>query len=272
MNFQIVAVVLGGLAIIAFIIKGFWSGRQNRVPLVRDEKSERNAKVLEPTVENTAVDTKEPVTIIESQSIVVGENEDSEAKDGEVGSMYINAEDEKPEVDKSAKVQNNESLASSLLNKFKSFFKPKNVQPPEEKEEPKSVYQINIVKSDMSKISVLEASMLCQKYNLVLGDHNIYYHLDDDNREVFKICGSSAPYSLDGEGTEGVEYDALFLFMTLPDRGMAEDSYLAMVQFGFLLTKELDGRIVDNNRQNVNEEVILKNRDVLSEYDKLSEI
>lgn len=44
MDLQLLVIILGALAIFAFIIHGFVMGRVNRNPLVRDSMAENNAR------------------------------------------------------------------------------------------------------------------------------------------------------------------------------------------------------------------------------------
>jgi hypothetical protein len=56
--------------------------------------------------------------------------------------------------------------------------------------------------------------------------------------------------------------------MVLPEKGLAENAYLDMAQFAYILSKELDGEMVDKRRIPYTEERILLDRKILIAYDK----
>ena len=61
---------------------------------------------------------------------------------------------------------------------------------------------------------------------------------------------------------------AICLVMVLPEKGLAENAYLDMAQFAYILSKELDGEMVDKRRIPYTEERILLDRKILIAYDK----
>jgi FtsZ-interacting cell division protein ZipA len=136
--------------------------------------------------------------------------------------------------------------------------------------EPENLYQINVRRSNGEPISAMEAIQICERFNLALGEHDIYYCFDPKSgNEVFRVCGSTEPYGFAKSYKESVSYDAICLFMPLPDRGFAENSYCDMAAFAYKFATLIKGEMIDNNKKPIGEQFILHHREVLAAYDKL---
>ncbi|MGN1392659.1 MAG: cell division protein ZipA C-terminal FtsZ-binding domain-containing protein [Succinivibrionaceae bacterium] len=268
MGLQVSIAIVGFLALTFFIISGFWTGRQRRSVLIHDEQAEKNAKLLKPTLADIdEIQNKEQVVIVNSESIS--------------DQVFVDADSNKQiDVDNTDNTDNvvhndektgnsKHNLFNDLLVKIKHLFSSTTKVESPEVTEPKQVYQINIVKDNGEKISVKEAIAFCKKYNLVLGEYNLYYLMGENNNVIFKLCGSSEPYGFSESDSETVSYEALCLFLNLPDRGYAEDYYLKMAQFAYLVAKEIGGSMLDNQKKPMGEEIIMKDREILAIYDQV---
>ena len=58
--------------------------------------------------------------------------------------------------------------------------------------------------------------------------------------------------------------------MDLPDRGYAENNYVEMVSFGYIITQKLGGTMVNENSEPIDETMVNRVRDVLLAYDNLA--
>ena len=74
MDLQVLVIILGALAIVAFIVHGFVMGRVDRRPLVRDRMAESNAKAKTPT-SNDMGQVQGSVKIIDKDVINVDNKE-----------------------------------------------------------------------------------------------------------------------------------------------------------------------------------------------------
>jgi len=306
MDLQLLVIILGALAIFAFIIHGFVMGRVNRNPLVRDSMAENNARAKTPTSnepgqmqgavkiidkEIAGIDNKE---FIDNTDDIVITNSDAElnpeprtqtkepedsglqniqSRDADDAGAVNAGASEEHEVGKDMPEKN--SVLSGFWKKVSSLFAggKKSTNAAEGDMEPLSVYQINVRRKDGQPISAVTAVQICESCGLVLGEHDIYYYFDKNNpnNEVFRVCGSKEPYGFANSYQESVSYSALCLFMPLPERGFAEDSYLQMASFAyrFAHNPNVNGEMIDNNKRVIGEAFVLHHREVLAAYDRL---
>ena len=105
-------ILVGGIAILLFIIHGFWYGRQNREPLVRDEHVEENAKELKPT-------SNDKSDIIGNVSIVDNDFADELTKD--ISRQYSeNTDDIENNNEKTTMDENDMYINAEKKNKLKT--------------------------------------------------------------------------------------------------------------------------------------------------------
>ncbi len=293
MALQQMVIICGALAIAVFILHGLFMGRTHRTPLVRDEMAENNARSTFPTSNEAGV-TQGSVKIIgggkESAAMssapgkeFIDNTEDIVLKNSEAEEhMTAEARERQPEEEPAAEAPRGEEsegggFFAGLAAAVKSFFGRltagrEETAGQDAAAEPLSVYQINVRKKDGSPISVDAAVQICESCGLTLGEHDIYYYYDkkNPNNEVFRVCGSHDPYGFAKSYRDAVSYGALCLFMPLPDRGFAEDSYLEMAAFAYRFAYAIGGEMIDNNQKVIGEEFIMRHRAVLAGYDKLS--
>ncbi|MBQ3776409.1 MAG: hypothetical protein II847_09855 [Ruminobacter sp.] len=305
MDLQVLVIILGALAIVAFIVHGFVMGRVDRRPLVRDRMAESNAKAKTPTSNDMGqvqgsvkiidkdvinVDNKEFIdnaedVVLSKDDADMNQNTQNQKEDSfENEQQNINSmeavdspADQKAESDTKQEVDNdmsdNNSIVSSWWKKFCGLFtgSKKDGKNAENDMEPLSVYQINVRRKDGQPISATTAVKICENCGLVLGEHDIYYFFDKNNpnNEVFRVCGGKDPYGFAKSYQESVSYEVLCLFMPLPERGFAEDAYLQMASFAYRFAHQIDGEMIDNNKRAIGESFVLHHREVLAAYDRL---
>jgi len=289
---QLGLIILGTIAILSFIVYGCISGRANRKPLVRDEMSENNAKSKSPTSnekgdvsgsvkiiskEVASVDNKEFIS--NTEDIIIMKNSVAEEQlvtDGSIESSSVSAsssENVNMDSQQSDTGSDKEGIISRISRFLKSLLNRSSRGSGNNGEgsmEPENLYQINVRRSNGEPISAMEAIQICERFNLALGEHDIYYCFDPKSgNEVFRVCGSTEPYGFAKSYKESVSYDAICLFMPLPDRGFAENSYCDMAAFAYKFATLIKGEMIDNNKKPIGEQFILHHREVLAAYDKL---
>lgn len=276
MQVSFLVIVIGFIAILGFIIHGFWCGRQERSPLIRDEQAERNANSMHPTTDLGTSEGK--VTIIDND---FADEDLPNVINGNNDTMYINAE---KNVEKQEEKDNSDSVNASneqaienpsIWSKIKNLFG--NSAQKSEKEsteadtiqDPEDNYQIRINSTMGRPFAARDIVQLCEKYKLEHGKNNLYYHMND-GKEVFRLCGGEEPYVFDLDNLDTLTFSSLILILVLPDRGLAEDSYLRMAQFAYRLSLDLEGTMIDAHKNALNESKITEIRKILSAYDKLA--
>ncbi len=276
-------ILVGGIAILLFIIHGFWYGRQNREPLVRDEHVEENAKELKPT-SNDKSDIIGNVSIVDNDfadeltkdiSRQYSENTDdiennNEKTTRDENDMYINAEKEEQAKDQKA---NKKGFWDRLKGLFADDNKPKapthepTVSSDLDIAEPQDNYQFRIAAKPDESFAARDIVELCEKYQLELGENDIYYH-KIDGKEVFRICANEKPYGFAKDYVDTTIYKMITLVMILPERGCAQEYYTRTAQCAFIFAKVLEGTLLDKVNQPLTNEAIEANIKVLSHYDK----
>ncbi len=284
MDISIAVLILGTIFVVAFLIHGFWSGRQEREPLIRDAQAEANASALDPIVERKFAQNQEQVTIIDSATPAdiapptIEKMAHNEFNDGTEPEMYINAE-------KQIKEQQTTQAKKGFWNKVKGMFgsaedndsidnnEPQQTQAqsiPEAIPEPAQQYIVRVQAPEGVSFTATDVIGMCEHYHLQLGDNDLYYHRDENNNEVFRICGGEDPYKLSAENADNTHYHSLLLIMLLPQRGQAEDNFLDTVKFAYRLTQTVAGTMFEYGNSDLpldqtRIEEILK---ILQHYDK----
>lgn len=259
---QILLVLICTIAIILFLWYGF-SYKVKNEKIERDQVREMNAMRMEPTTKFAK--DGEQVTIVEKEECVATLNFNKLDDEDEILSTSDNESIEQQENEQVSKCSFL-SIIRETVDRIKAIFLKSNEE--EDQIKPDGYYQINVVKKDESEFLASDVRELCEKCNLKRGAHDLFYHYDPANNETFRICGGNEPYGFSDENPEDVSYSAICLVMVLPEKGLAENAYLDMAQFAYILSKELDGEMVDKRRIPYTEERILLDRKVLIAYDK----
>lgn len=263
---SLLILVFGFLLIVGFIVNGFYRGRQNRAALVRDPRTENLAQELSPTT-NEVSEKIGAVDIVQSniEEATVPNIEDFDAQN--VGDNKVTPL-ETAEAQPTTKSQ---ETKTSLIGRLKNIFSKKAVTPKQVTvtEEPQSQYFVSLKAPDGQEYAATDVDAICREYMFQLRDMNIYYH-ENEGRTVFGICGNTEPYGFADENLDQVHYKILNLFMYLPDRGYAENNYVEMVSFGYIITQKLGGTMVNENSEPIDETMVNRVRDVLLAYDNLA--
>lgn len=267
-------ILIGGFAIFAFIIYGFWEGRQNREPLIRDEKVEENAAALTPTAE-IGKDVVGRVSIVDNDfaNEITDIIENNERGD----KMYINTDNESPKKEEELEQQPKPVAKKGFWSKIKDFFKEETPEEPTKHEpsvtdleipDPEQNYQIRLKCEGDDLYAAKDIIEVCKKYQLTLGKNDIFY-FNKDNREVFRLCGGSKPYGFGSDVADTTVYKSLILIMVLPDRGFAEKNYLFMAQCAFRFQQALGGIMRDGYNRPLDQTNVTAIRNVLANYDRM---
>jgi FtsZ-interacting cell division protein ZipA len=265
---QLLVCVIGFIAIVGFVFHGFWCGRQERSPLIRDEQIEDNANSMHPTTNNGTSNQK--ITIVDND---FADEDTSNSINGNKDTMYINSEEVKDDDsshDETAVEVKENIQRKSFWQSVKNFFGGNaNTQETSDIKDPENNYKIRITAQDGELFSAKNIVQLCQKYKLIFGKHDIYYHYKDD-KEIFRLCGGEKPFVFEPSSVENLSFSSIILIMVLPDRGEAEDNYLLMAQFSYLLAKNLNGSMTDAHKEVLDQDKIESIKQVLKNYDSLS--
>ena len=105
--------VIGALLITMYIIHGFWEGRQNRAPLVRDSRTENNAQSLEPITEELG-EREGAVKIMGRQPENIN-NAETAAVQSQPSSVYVGSD--------AAGNNASDSIKSGFVLKIKSIIR-----------------------------------------------------------------------------------------------------------------------------------------------------
>lgn len=270
MALQYLIIVFGALLIAGFIINGFYRGRHNRTPLERDSRTEAMAQELSQTT-NTITEKIGAVEIVDAslseKTVSAGDlNPEINVNSNNKVEQDLNTELELGTANYSAQNSNKKTIWGSI----KKVFGSKGENASEDViEEPQNQYFISVQAKEGDSFLARDVDAICREYNLQLRERDIYYH-NNEGRTVFGICGNTEPYGFSEEYLDHVKYEILNFFMDLPDRGFAENSYVEMVSFAYIITQHLGGKVVNENHEPIDENVVNRMREILAQYDHLA--
>ncbi len=259
-------ILVGTLAIFAYIANGLLEGRKNRKPLVRDSRTEETAKSLS----NTTTDE-----CIHDGAVKIIENNESLSVSNNAVLETVSTKNKNTVTENNESVQETNMANATFMDKLKNFFKnlfvgeqaPKNEVSQNTLPDPDETYQFNIIADEEGEsFTACEIAQACEKYHLVKGEHDLYYYMKDE-KALFRVCGNKAPYGFADDGLTEVKYQAVLVSMDLPERGNASFVYSEMAKLSYLLVSELGGTIVNNKGEAFGEEMYKKNFAILEHYD-----
>ncbi len=284
MALQVMIIVLGTVAAIAYIVHCFITGDKNQETIKRDRNMEKDALAQSPTV-NKVTDKIGDVSIIDNEEDITVSNysieEDKEStftSNVNTTNNIDNVTNENSTLEKVENVTNvvsssvesqteskvaeelvseqvetsdensnepSQGLFSKCFSKFGSLFKSSNTS---EKEEVllEDNYYFNLKSKDDKGVSAREMAEFCDNVGLQIDSDYIFFNKDEENRSIFGVCGNSEPYGFDPLNSDNVNYEIINIFMNLPERGLAESYFLQTAQFAYLLTQQLDLVLVNN--------------------------
>ncbi|MCL1036582.1 cell division protein ZipA [Shewanella submarina] len=277
-NFQLVLSVLGGIAIVAVLVHGYWSIRKQQPKPLRDGTSARAKQEAGASRDKEGFDADG----IGQVRVVKVNDEPEEAEPAPAAARVepqvkqepviaptrqepvIKPEAEAPVLGEQASLFAEDELTTQPEEKVKpEAVEPvieetpvQDVEPELEQEDelpdPQDVLVLHVCAKEGEELAGAELLPCLLTLNFKFGDMNIFHRHEDNagtGKVLFSLANMVKPGVFDPDNMEQFSTQGIALFMTLPCHGDALRNFSIMLNSACQLADDLGAEVLDDRRQ-----------------------